>query len=58
MKKTATIILILAAAVSTGCKGFLDVTPTNKVSADEVGLPVSTNGLTLPCGASGRYICK
>ena len=36
MKKTATIILILAAAVSTGCKGFLDVTPTNNVSADEV----------------------
>lgn len=36
MKKTAYIILILAAALSTGCKGFLDVTPTNKVSADEV----------------------
>lgn len=25
------------------------------VSADEVGLPVSCNGLTLPCGASGRW---
>ena len=26
-----------------------------KVSADEVGLPVSANGLVLPCGASGRW---
>ncbi len=26
-----------------------------KVVADEVGLPVSSNHLTLPCGASGRY---
>ena len=26
------------------------------VSADEVGLPVSGNGLVLPCGCSGRYI--
>ncbi|WP_310601688.1 class I SAM-dependent methyltransferase [Anaerosporobacter sp.] len=25
------------------------------VNADEVGLPVSSNGLTLPCGASGRW---
>ena len=25
------------------------------VSADEVGLPVSSNGLVLPCGASGRW---
>ena len=25
------------------------------VEADEVGLPVSGNGLVLPCGASGRY---
>lgn len=25
------------------------------VKADEVGLPVSQNGLTLPCGASGRW---
>lgn len=25
------------------------------VSADEIGLPVSSNGLVLPCGASGRY---
>lgn len=28
------------------------------VSADEIGLPVSSNGLTLPCGASGRWESK
>lgn len=27
-----------------------------QVSADEVGLPVSGNGLVLPCGASGRAV--
>lgn len=27
-----------------------------KVEADEIGLPVSSNGLVLPCGASGRYV--
>ena len=26
-----------------------------KVMADEIGLPVSSNGLVLPCGASGRF---
>ncbi|MCR4989739.1 MAG: class I SAM-dependent methyltransferase [Lachnospiraceae bacterium] len=26
------------------------------VHADEIGLPVSSNGLTLPCGASGRWV--
>ncbi|HKL99598.1 MAG TPA: class I SAM-dependent methyltransferase [Mobilitalea sp.] len=26
-----------------------------KVTADEIGLPVSGNGLILPCGASGRW---
>ena len=25
------------------------------VTADEIGLPVSSNGLVLPCGASGRF---
>ena len=25
------------------------------ISADEIGLPVSSNGLVLPCGASGRF---
>lgn len=29
-----------------------------KAVADEVGLPVSSNGLYLPCGASGRYTAK
>ena len=27
------------------------------VTADEIGLPVSSNGLVLPCGASGRWEC-
>ncbi len=27
-----------------------------KVEANEIGLPVSSNGLVLPCGASGRWI--
>ena len=26
-----------------------------KVDSDEIGLPVSSNGLVLPCGASGRW---
>ena len=26
-----------------------------KVVSDEIGLPVSSNGLVLPCGASGRW---
>jgi len=26
-----------------------------KVAASEIGLPVSSNGLVLPCGASGRW---
>lgn len=26
--------------------------------ADEIGLPVSENGLVLPCGASGRWLCS
>ena len=26
-----------------------------KVSSDEIGLPVSSTGLVLPCGASGRW---
>lgn len=28
-----------------------------KVEANEIGLPVSSNGLVLPCGASGRWEC-
>lgn len=26
-----------------------------KITADEIGLPVSSNGLILPCGATGRF---
>ena len=35
----------------------LEVSPRfgGSVSADEVGLPVKSNGLVLPCGASGRW---
>ena len=29
-----------------------------KVEASEIGLPVSGNGLVLPCGASGRWTAK
>lgn len=29
-----------------------------KVDSQEVGLPVSGNGLVLPCGASGRWEAK
>lgn len=28
-----------------------------QVEAEEIGLPVSSNGLVLPCGASGRWFC-
>ena len=28
------------------------------VMAEEIGLPVSANGLVLPCGASGRWECN
>lgn len=27
------------------------------IEADEIGLPVTNNGLILPCGASGRWFC-
>ena len=30
-------------------------TANGTVTASEIGLPVSSNGLALPCGASGRY---
>lgn len=30
-------------------------TANGTVAASEIGLPVSSNGLVLPCGASGRY---
>ncbi len=34
----------------------IDPIRKGKVEADEVGLPVSGNGLVLPCGAAGRWI--
>jgi 23S rRNA (cytosine1962-C5)-methyltransferase len=36
----------------------LDHKVTGTIEADEVGLPVSSNGLVLPCGAAGRFTAK
>ncbi len=36
----------------------LDPIHSGTVEADEVGLPVTSNGLVLPCGASGRWTAK
>ena len=41
---------VLSYMISTALKRF-----GGKVEASEVGLPVSSNGLVLPCGASGRW---
>ena len=41
---------VLAYLLETECRKF-----GGKVTADEVGLPVSSTGLVLPCGASGRF---
>lgn len=41
---------VLSYLIGTELKHF-----PGKVTADEIGLPVSSNGLTLPCGASGRF---
>lgn len=41
---------MLAVEICPGHKGIVD--------AQEVGLPVSSNGLVLPCGASGRWCSK
>ena len=43
----AVLSYMLALAVGTTFGG--------NIQADEVGLPVSANGLVLPCGASGRW---
>jgi len=32
--------------------------PEGTADADEVGLPIERDGLTLPCGASGRWTPK
>ena len=44
---------VLAYMLGTELKDF-----HGQVDAQEVGLPVSSNGLVLPCGASGRWSCK
>jgi 23S rRNA (cytosine1962-C5)-methyltransferase len=41
---------VLSYMMSTALKKY-----PGTVSAGEIGLPVSSNGLVLPCGASGRY---
>lgn len=40
---------VLSYMISTACKGL-----QAHVEADEIGLPVTSSGLVLPCGASGR----
>ncbi len=30
--------------------------PKGRITADEIGLPVTSSGLTLPCGATGRWM--
>ena len=44
---------VLAYLIGTELRRFSGV-----VTADEIGLPVSSNGLVLPCGASGRFSCN
>ena len=41
---------VLTYMISTALKRF-----DGKVTASEIGIPVSSNGLVLPCGASGRF---
>ena len=41
---------VLSYMMSTALKKYC-----GRVTADEIGLPVSSNGLVLPCGASGRF---
>lgn len=46
----AVLTYMLETAVNTKHKGY--------VESQEIGLKVSSNGLTLPCGASGRWISR
>lgn len=41
---------VMAYMLGTELKGY-----HGKITADEIGLPVSSNSLVLPCGASGRF---
>ena len=44
---------VLTYMLSTELKKF-----DGRVDSQEIGLPVSSNGLVLPCGASGRWEAK
>ncbi|WP_027437043.1 class I SAM-dependent methyltransferase [Lachnospira multipara] len=46
---------VLTYLLRTELKDVLDKNPKAFVDSQEVGLPVSSNGLVLPCGASGRF---
>jgi len=46
---------VLTYLLKTELKDVLDKNPKAFVDSQEVGLPVSSNGLVLPCGASGRF---
>ena len=46
---------VLTYLLRTELKDVLDKNPKSFVDSQEVGLPVSSNGLVLPCGASGRF---
>ena len=46
---------VLTYMLKTELKDTLDKNPNSYVDSQEVGLPVSSNGLVLPCGASGRF---
>jgi 23S rRNA (cytosine1962-C5)-methyltransferase len=46
---------VLTYMLKTELKETLDKNPNAFVDSQEVGLPVSSNGLVLPCGASGRF---
>ena len=46
---------VLTYMLKTEMKPYLDKNPQAFVESKEVGLPVTSNGLVLPCGASGRF---
>ena len=59
MKKYLKTLFVLVLGISVSCtedNGITEPeTATLKVDSQEIGLPVSSNGLVLPCGASGRW---
>ena len=37
-------------------KNIMSLTlPAGRITADEIGLPITSSGLVLPCGATGRW---